>query len=211
MRVKPSYAVAGALILVIFACREPERLTPGIAREVIDSTMLQTEPVYAEVPVTVRWSPEAPMDEFDRRSIETLERLERLGLVSVEAAGDETRGTVTATTAPEAARILGVVPSVRGPALRGRVAEKRRTGIGELTLHPSDPRTGRVEVIWHYESPTQLHAAFAPVSDRPIGVPQATVLTLSWIEGAWRGKVVVRRTRPTTRAGSTSSPPRASQ
>ena len=205
MRVKPSdVALAALVVMALFACSQPGRLTREIAAEVIRETMPETEPAYAEVPMAVRWSAASPLDEFDKRTLESLTRLERMGLVAIARSGDDVEGVVSATSTPAAARVLGTVPSARGPAFRGRVADKRLDGVGTFTPHPSDARAGRVEVLWRYTNPTVLHSAFAPVSDRPIDVPYATVLTMSWIDGAWRGRIVVRKTRPTSPAGSTS-------
>lgn len=195
--------------LVLFAlvaggCGPPERLTPEIAEEVVMATMLETEPAYAEVPSSVRWSPESPRDEFDQRSITTLDRLQSLGLVTLRRTGDSSSGAVEASQTEQGRRLLGVVPSARGPALRGRVASRKLQGIGAFTPHPTDPRSARVEVLWTYEDPTPLHGAFAPVADRTPGVAHATVLSIGWIEGAWRGKILIRKTRPTSRAGSAS-------
>lgn len=187
------------LLAVAASCTEPERLTRAAASEFVRDSFFREEPAYAEVPQRVVWSESSPTDDFDGRSIQTLERLKEMGLVTLEREGSPSDGSVTAHTTPAAARVLGLVPSARGPALRGRVATKMLDGVGSVDVHPGDPRTGRVEVIWHYASPTPLHAVFAPVSDRPLGEPQATVLSMRWSEGAWRAAVIIPRTRPASR------------
>lgn len=199
------------MVLAFAGCAAPDELTRESAEDLVRSSFFDREPVYAEVPSVVRWSPESPRDEFDRLSLATLGELARAGLVTInEEIGDD-RGEVSATLTSEGARVLGMVPSSRGPAFRGRIAEKKLDGTGDVRLHPSDPRTGRVEVLWHYENPTSLYPLFHTRRDKPLNQTFAAVLVVQWIEGAWRGSVIVRKTRPTSPGGSVSGLPGDSQ
>lgn len=186
---------------IAIACREPERITRADAEDLVRATFADREPVYAEVPLAVRWSPESPLDEFDRLSIASLEGLQRAGLVRLQRSGDGARGEVEATVTIEGSRMLGAVPSARGPAVRGRIAERRLDGVGRVDLHPADPTTARVEVLWHYADPTPLYEIFLTRRDKQLNQPYASVVSMGWSEGAWRGRVIVRKTRPTSPAG----------
>lgn len=178
------------------ACAPPDRLTREDAERLVRATFVDGEPVYADVPLEVSWSPAAPRDEFDVRSIETLEALAAAGLVTLERSGDGSEGRAAATLTADGVRILGQVPSVRGPAARGRIAVRKIEGVGRIESHPSDPTIARVEVLWRYQQPTPLYAMFSTRQDKPLEQTFASILSVTWSEGAWRGRVIVRKASP---------------
>lgn len=198
LRVK-SISLLLIVVLTFTACARPERLTRQDAEDLVRATFRDGDPVYADVPLRVSWSESSPRDEFDVRSAETLDRLERLGLVTIARQIDGGTGVIEATLTPAGQRVLGSVHSVRGPAARGRIAERRVDGVGRIDLHPGDPTKGRVEVLWHYDSPTSLYEAFLTRQDKPLNEPFASVISMAWSQGAWRAEIVVRKTRPSSR------------
>ncbi|MBW3670622.1 MAG: hypothetical protein KY432_02990 [Acidobacteria bacterium] len=165
------------------------------ASEIIRSRMFARQPAYAEVPMQVRFGPGYEKDEFDDRSIATLEKLESAGLVRLSTTSEDELTVIIAETTPEGFRELGTVPSSRGPALRGRIAEKVLDEIVNFERHPSDPQLGRAEVIWHYENPTELYSLFDTKQDKPIAVPFKSVVSLSRTDRGWVVKTLVPKLR----------------
>ena len=53
------------------------------AQEILGGGSFKREPVYAEVPQKVWWTPQAPKDDYDEKAVRTLRNLERAGLVDV--------------------------------------------------------------------------------------------------------------------------------
>lgn len=185
------------LALVLGACRAPAELTEEIAREVVSESSFDVEPVYAEVPQVVTWSLAAPRDEYDEKALRTLANLERAGLVTIEEESTGPgAGLVRARTTPEGFRLLGTVPSARGPAFRARIAEKRMRGVENFARHPSEPTVGRAEIVWTYEAPTRFYEMFETKIDKPLGVPFATVVSIHWENAAWHLRVLAEKTEP---------------
>jgi hypothetical protein len=186
--------VTVAVLLLASGCSAPESLDQATAERILRESSFEVEPVYAEVPQVVRWSERSPRDDYDERSLRTLENLERAGLVTIESTltpEGETR--VQARTTSEGFAILGTVPSARGPAFRARIAEKRVDGIRNFVRHPSEPTVGRAEILWHYENPTRWYDAFETKIDKPIGEPFVTPVSIHWEEGAWRFRILARK------------------
>ncbi|MFP5248037.1 MAG: hypothetical protein ACLGH0_15190, partial [Thermoanaerobaculia bacterium] len=75
------WILLGALLVV--ACAKEEPLTAEKAQEIIRDGSFRREPVYAEVPQKVWWTPRAPKDEYDEKAVRTLRNLERAGLLTV--------------------------------------------------------------------------------------------------------------------------------
>lgn len=191
------YPVILILTLALYGC-SPSSETPldaTRAEEIIRSRMFASEPAYAEVPMQVRWGPGYEKDEFDERSLETLQKLESAGLVTTESSTEGDMNVVTATTTPEGFRELGTVPSARGPALRGRIAEKVVDGIANFERHPTEPLVGRAEVLWHYENPTPLYELFDTKEDKPLDTPFRSVVSLSYGDRGWLVETVVPKLR----------------
>src|SRR5687768_4731970 len=79
-----SRVAAVALMAVLAAaCSKPEPLTNAKAQEIISGYSFKREPVYAEVPQKVWWTPKAPKDDYDELAVRTLHNLQRAGLVTV--------------------------------------------------------------------------------------------------------------------------------
>lgn len=181
------------VILALSGCGgdDPRPLDSTRAEEIVRSRMFAAQPVYAEVPMQVRWGPGYEKDEFDERSLSTLRKLETARLVSTETKREGEMTVVTATTTPEGFRQLGTVPSARGPALRGRIAEKILDEVVNFERHPSQPQVGRAEVIWHYENPTPLYPLFDTKQDKPLDVPFKSVVSLSRGDRGWIVETIV--------------------
>ncbi|MDX1583812.1 MAG: hypothetical protein R3338_09460 [Thermoanaerobaculia bacterium] len=183
---KGQVAILLLLILTLLGCGEEPALDESRAESIIRSRLFERQPVYAEVPMTVRWSPDSPKDEFDVLSLATLEKLEEAGLVTTETSHPEEGGTVvSAETTERGVRELGTVPSPRGPALRGRIAEKVIDRIQSFERHPERPLVGRAEVVWHYENPTDLYPLFETRRDKPLGTPFKSIVSLSRTDRGW--------------------------
>lgn len=180
----------------VLSCGAPPELTEETAREILDGVLFEVEPVYAEVPQVVQWGPSAPQDEYDERAVRTLRNLEREGLVTLDETSDGDAYHLEARTTPEGFRLLGVVPSPRGPALRARIAEKKLDGMRNFVRHPTVATIGRAEVLWHYENPTRFYEMFETKIDKPLGDPFASLVSFRWEKGAWRFGVVAPKVKP---------------
>lgn len=190
-------AVLAFLLFAVAGCRAPAELTEPKAREILAGVMFEVEPVYAEVPQAVRWSPSSPPDAYDERSVRTLRTLERAGLVTiVEEGSPEGTYALTARTTREGFLVLGTVPSARGPAFRARICEKKLDGMRGFVRHPSEPTIARAEVLWHYENPTRFYEMFETKIDKPLGRPFASLVSFRWEKGAWHFGVVAAKVEP---------------
>jgi len=180
----------------ILACARKEPLTAAKARAIIGQYQFVVEPVYAEVPQRVWWSPRAPKDSYDELALRTLRNLERAGYVRIEEkqSGDITSfiGRVT----PKGFPILGTAPSLRGPCLRATICKKRYDGLRNFIRHPTDPTTGSAELIWHYSDPTPLYALFETKVNKPLNRPFASTISFYYKDYQWRFDVTVRKTDP---------------
>src|SRR5476649_33746 len=77
------FFLLSAFCFLLFTCARKEPLTAEKANEIIKAYMFKREPIYAEVPQRVWWSPTSPKDDFDEKSLRTLENLRRAGLVTL--------------------------------------------------------------------------------------------------------------------------------
>lgn len=185
------------LAILAAACQKPKALTEDIARKIILPKLTRPEVIYAEVPQRVFWGPTSPKDEYDEKAVRTMKNLEKAGLVTVEEAHTSDSSTFIARTTKKGFSILGVTPSARGPALRGHIAMKRYDGLKNFLRHPNDPTIGRVEIVWHYDSPTHLYELFETRINKPLNKEFATVTSIYWKDGGWRFGTVVGKTEPT--------------
>jgi len=183
------------LIALVVACDREEPLTAEKAAEIVRAGSFQSEPVYAEVPQKVWWSPQSPKDEYDGKALQTLRNLERAGLVTV------TESDVTATTATYIAKvtnkgfpILGTAPSYRGPVYRGLICEKRYDGVRNFVRHPNEPTVGHAELAWHYEKPTALYDLFETKIDKPLNKPFASHISFWYEKHEWHFSMNVKKT-----------------
>jgi hypothetical protein len=183
---------------LMLGCARPEPLTAEMAEQLVRSQMFEVEPVYAEVPQRVSFGPRSPKDEYDEKAIRTLRNLEKAGLVTVtETRGPDGTLTYVAKTTRKGFKILGTVPSARGPAFRARIAEKRIVGVQNFVRHPSDPTVARLEVVWEYVNPTEYYDMFETKIDKPLGKPFVSLVSFYWDKG-WRFDVTVRKTTAET-------------
>jgi hypothetical protein len=191
---------AGLIGLVLVAttaagCHKPEPLTAAKAQEIIRGYQFAREPIYAEVPQRVWWSPAAPKDDYDEKALRTLRNLERAGLLAVteshDAAGTQSYvGKVT----PKGFTLIGTAPSMRGPCFRATICQKSYDGIRNFVRHPNEPTTGHAELIWHYENPTPMYDLFETKINKPLHKPFASLVAFYYKDYQWRFDVTVRKT-----------------
>lgn len=207
VRVHAAAKVAG-IILIAFvsaACSPPKELTADIAKEIVSSRTFRREPVYAEVPQRVWWNASAPQDEYDRLAVRTLRNLERAGLVSVKETLSPDGAEYVATATAKGFRILGTAPSARGPVYRALICEKRYDGVRNFVRHPTEPRVGHAELVWHYERPTPMYPLFETKIDKPLVTPFVSHVSFWYEKRQWRFDVNVKKApgRTATAAAST--------
>ena len=182
------------LAIVVCSCAKPEPLTEAKAKQLIESQMFKSEPIYAEVPQRVRFGPKSPKDDYDEKAIRTLKNLEREGLVTIAETTDPDGTTnITATVTKKGFPILGTVPSARGPALRARIAEKKLDRVQNFQRHPTQETVGHAEVVWHYVNPTPYYEIFETKLNKPLNTPFVSLVSFYWKKG-WRFDVTVRKT-----------------
>jgi len=177
------------------SCQKEEPLTAAKAQEIISSYQFAVEPVYAEVPQRVWWGPKAPKDDYDVKALQTLRNLEKAGYLTVTES-DEADGTTSYTgkVTQKGFAIIGTTPSARGPAFRGKIAEKKYDGLRNFVRHPSEPTTGHAELIWHYTNPTPLYPLFETKMNKPLNKPFASLVSFYYKDHQWRFDVTVRKT-----------------
>jgi hypothetical protein len=188
------FMAALAAAALALACDRAEPLTAGKAQEIISNYAFKKEPVYAEVPQKVWWTPQAPKDAYDELALRTLRNLEREGLVKVTESG------VTADSATYVAKVtqkgfplLGTAPSYRGPVYRARIAEKRYDGLRNFVRHPTQPTVGHAELVWHYEHPTPLYPLFETKIDKPLQKPFVSHVSFWYEKHQWKFSVNVKK------------------
>src|ERR1051325_11253004 len=175
-----------AFCFLLFTCAKPEALTAEKAQEIIRESTYRHEPIYAEVPQKVWWTPRAPKDDYDGKALRTLRNLERAGLVTITATETPDSATYIAKVTKKGFPILGTAPSYRGPVYRAQIAEKKYDGIRDFVRHPHDPTIGHAELIWHYENPTQWYPLFETKIDKPLNKPFASHVSFWWEKHRWR-------------------------
>ena len=187
-------ATALAAAIVLLACAKPEALTEEKAKEIIGANSFKKEPVYAEVPQKVWWTPQAPKDDYDEKAVRTLRNLEREGLVTVTESKTADSATYIAKVTKKGFPILGTAPSFRGPVYRGLICEKRYDGIRNFQRHPTEPTVGHAELLWHYDNPTALYPLFETKINKPLKTTFASHVAFHWEKGAWRFSLTVKKT-----------------
>ena len=185
---------AFAAAVLALACDRAEPLTAEKAEEIITERAFKREPIYAEVPQKVWWTPKAPKDAYDELALRTLRNLERAGLVTV------TESDVTADSATYVAKvtqkgfpILGTAPSRRGPVYRAHIADKVYDGLRNFVRHPTQPTVGHAELVWHYENPTPLYDLFETKIDKPLRKPFSSHISFWHEDHQWKFSVNVKK------------------
>jgi hypothetical protein len=188
------FFLLSAFCFLLFTCARKEPLTAEKANEIIKAYMFKREPIYAEVPQRVWWSPTSPKDDFDEKSLRTLENLRRAGLVTLTSRQDGVISSVIAHVTPKGFPILGTAPSYRGPVYRGQICDKVYDGIRNFERHPTEPTTGHAQLIWHYANPTWLYPLFETKINKPLNKPFASNVSFYWKDYQWKFDVTVRKT-----------------
>jgi hypothetical protein len=194
MMKKASPGILLMIALATIGCQKAEPLTAEKADEIVRGGSFKTEPVYAEVPQKVWWTPKSPKDAYDEKALRTLRNLERAGLVTV------TESDVTADSATYVAKVtkkgfplLGTAPSYRGPVYRGLICHKRYDGLKNFVRHPHESTVGHGELAWHYESPTWLYDLFETKIDKPLNKPYASHISFWYEKHDWKFAVNVKK------------------
>lgn len=180
---------------LLAACEKPEPLTAAKAQQIISRFQFATQPVYAEVPQKVWWGPRSPKDDFDEKALRTLRNLEHGGYVTVtESASPDGTVAYVAKVTEKGFPILGTTPSLRGPAYRGKICEKRYDGLRNFVRHPTEPTVGHAELIWHYGTPTPLYDLFETKINKPLNRPFASLVSFYFKDHEWKFDVTVQKT-----------------
>ncbi|MGZ5477022.1 MAG: hypothetical protein ACXW29_12880 [Thermoanaerobaculia bacterium] len=178
---------------MVVSCARKEPLTAEKANEIIQTNSFKHEPIYAEVPQRVWWSPTSPKDDYDEKALRTLTNLERAGLVTLTQRQDGVISSVVTKATPKGFPILGTAPSFRGAVFRGQIAEKVYDGVRNFERHPTEPTTGHAQLIWHYTRPTWLYPLFETKINKPIDKPFASNVSFYWKDGQWKFDVTVQK------------------
>lgn len=195
MRVSQAMAAAALVMLAAVSCAKQEPLTAELAQQIVSRGSFKTEPVYAEVPQRVWWSPKAPKDDYDEKALRTLRNLERAGLVVVtQTKNTPDSAEYLAKVTQKGFPILGTAPSARGPVFRAKIADKRYDGIRNFVRHPSEETVGSAELVWHYENPTPLYELFETKINKPLRKPFVTHISFWHEEHQWKFEVTVPKT-----------------
>jgi hypothetical protein len=186
----------GLLLLsaLTLACGKPTPLTEEKAKQIVSAWMFKREPVYAEVPQKVWWTPKAPKDEYDEKAVRTLRNLERAGLVTVSEQVSADSATYIAKVTKKGFPILGTAPSYRGPVYRGQICEKRYDGLRRFVRHPTDATVGHAELVWHYGNPTWLYPFFETKINKPLDTPFVSHVSFWYAKHQWKFEVNVKKT-----------------
>lgn len=183
------------LALASAACSKPEPLTAAKAQEIVGAWSFKREPVYAEVPQKVWWTPQSPKDDFDEKAVRTLRNLEKAGLITVTENVTADSATYIAKVTKKGFPILGTAPSYRGPVYRAQICEKRYDGLRNFVRHPTQETVGHAELMWHYDNPTWLYPLFETKRDKPLKTPYASHVSFWYAKHQWKFEVNVRKTR----------------
>src|SRR6185295_17520592 len=110
------------VVALAVACGKPEPLTEQKAAEILAGWSFKREPIYAEVPQKVWWTPKSPKDDYDELAVRTLRNLERAGRVTVTETVTPDSATYVAKVTNKGFPILGTAPSARGAVYRAKIA-----------------------------------------------------------------------------------------
>jgi hypothetical protein len=182
-----------AVVILAFACPRAEPLTAQKADEILQSFQFANEPIYAEVPQRVWWSPKAPQDDYDVKALQTLRNLERAGYLTVTESHDGDTTAYTGKVTPKGFTLIGTAPSKRGPCFRATICFKKYDGLRNFQRHPSQPTVGHGDLVWHYERPTPMYPLFTTKIDKDLQKPYASAVSFFWKNHAWHFDVMVRK------------------
>jgi hypothetical protein len=191
---KPIRGVLLVGVFVMLACSKPEPLTEQKAQQIVSSWMFKQEPVYAEVPQRVWWTPKAPKDDYDEKALRTLRNLERAGLVTVTEQVTPDSAEYIAKVTKKGFTILGTAPSHRGPVYRATICMKVYDGLRNFVRHPQETTVGHAELVWHYDKPTWLYPFFETKINKPLKTPFVSHVSFWYDKHEWKFEVNVRKT-----------------
>jgi len=177
----------------LVSCSKKEPLTAQKASEIIGAVSFKREPVYADVPQRVWWSPTSPQDDYDLKALRTLDNLRRAGLVTLMARQDGVISSMIAHVTQKGFPILGTAPSYRGPVYRGQICDKVYDGIRNFERHPTEATTGHAQLVWHYTNPTWLYPLFETKINKPLNKRFASNVSFYWKDYQWKFDVTVRK------------------
>ncbi|HYS54908.1 MAG TPA: hypothetical protein VER58_14215 [Thermoanaerobaculia bacterium] len=183
------FAIASALLLI--ACQRAEPLTAQKAEQILRAYSFSRVPVYAELPQKVWWDEQHPKDDFDEKSVRTLNNLARAGYLTVDEKHDNHGSIYIGKITEKGFRIIGTSPSLRGPAFRGLICYKKYDGIRNFQRHPNEPTVGRAELIWHYDDPTELYPLFETKINKPLKKPFVSLVSFYFKDHEWKFDVTV--------------------
>ena len=182
-------------LLCSYGCARREPLTAQKAQKIIGAYAFSHEPVYAEVPQRVWWTPAAPKDDYDEKALRTLTNLKNAGMLTVEEThGPDGSASYQGRVTQKGFPILGTAPSMRGPVFRAQICERKYDGVRNFQRHPSEPTVGHAELIWHYDNPTWLYPLFETKINKPLNRPFASYVSFFYKDYEWKFDVVVRKT-----------------
>lgn len=177
----------------VLACSKPEPLTEEKAKEIVASWMFKREPVYAEVPQRVWWTPQSPKDDYDEKAERTLRNLERAGLVTVTEKVTGDSAEYVAKVTKKGFPILGTAPSHRGPVYRATICDKVYDGLRNFVRHPTEPTVGHAELVWHYDNARPLYPLFETKINKPLKTPFVSNMSFWYDKHQWKFEVNVRK------------------
>lgn len=175
------------------ACSKPEPLTEEKAQAIVSGWMFKREPVYAEVPQRVWWTPQSPKDDYDEKAVRTLRNLERAGLVTVTEKITGDSAEYVAKVTKKGFPILGTAPSHRGAVYRATICDKVYDGLRNFVRHPSEPTVGHAELVWHYDNPRPLYPHFETKINKPLKTPFVSNVSFWYDKHQWKFEVNVRK------------------
>ena len=193
-KMSPWLVLLPLTLVLVAGCGEPEPLTAQKAEAIVKAWAPKREPVYAEVPQKVWWTPKSPKDDYDELAVRTLRNLERAGLVTVTEEVTADSATYIAKVTKKGFPILGTAPSYRGPVFRATICEKRYDGLRNFVRHPREKTVGHAELVWHYDNPTWLYPLFETKIDKPLNKPYVSNISFWHEKHQWRFEVNVRKT-----------------
>lgn len=194
MSVNRQLAIVALVALAALACAKDQPLTAEIANGIVARGSFKSEPIYAEVPQKVWWSPKAPKDDYDEKALRTLRNLERGGLVVVTEKTTADSAEYVARVTQKGFPILGTAPSARGPVYRAKIADKKYDGLRNFVRHPNEPTVGSAELVWHYENPTPLYDLFETKINKPLQQPFVSHISFWHEKHQWKFAVTVPKT-----------------
>jgi hypothetical protein len=180
-------------VLVVVGCGKPEPLTEAKAKQIVAGWVFKKEPVYAEVPQRVWWSPKSPKDDYDEKAVRTLRNLERAGLVTVTEKVNGDSAEYVAKVTKKGFPILGTAPSYRGPVYRATICQKVYDGLRNFVRHPNEPTVGAGELVWHYDNPTWLYPHFETKINKPLNTPFVSNVSFWYAKKQWKFEVTVKK------------------